>query len=87
MEIEKILCVKEVIFRKLQKDFQRFLKANKAPKEKAVKKLKIKPEQKINVPKGHFEPSNLADNMGLSRNHRKGRMNDWHSTYGQGMYE
>jgi len=84
--VGKILCVSERIFKRIQKDFQRFLKANKAPKEKLVKKPKIKPI-KINMPQNHFKPVNSPDSINNVFNHRKGRMIDWHSTYGQGMYE
>ena len=85
-EIEKILCVKEVVFKKIQKDFKRFLKANKAPKVKPVKKLKIRPI-KVTIPQSHFEASEALDTINNVFNHRKGRMKEWHSQYGQGMYE
>jgi hypothetical protein len=86
-EIERILCVKEVIFRKLQKDFRKFLKVNKTAKEKPIKKPKIKPKRKISVPEGHFEPSNFYDTSKHCYNQRISRMKDWHNNYGQGMYE
>jgi len=75
-----------VVFRKLQKDFQRFLRANNAPKEKPVKKPKIK-SKKVHMPKNHFELVNAPDSISKSYTHRVGRMNDWNSIYGQGMYE
>jgi hypothetical protein len=34
-----------------------------------------------------FEPSNGLDSLSRTYRHRVGRLNDWHSTYGQGMYE
>ena len=68
------------------------LKPPKGPINAQKPLIKItKPKTKSNVqqalPYGAYEPSNLAENIGLSRNHRIGRVNDWHSTYGQGMYE
>ena len=53
---------------------------------KATKPKTKSHDQQI-LPYGAYEPSNLAENIGLCRNHRVGRVNDWHSTYGQGMYE
>ena len=73
-------------FRRIQKDFQRFLKANKAPKEKPIKKTKIKPKM-INIPQNNFEPTESIDGINNVFNHRKGRMKEWHSQYGQGMYD
>jgi len=34
-----------------------------------------------------FEPSNGLDSLSRTYRHRIGRLNDWHETYGQGMYE
>ena len=53
---------------------------------KAIKPKTKSHDQQV-LPYGAYEPSNLAENIALSRNHRVGRMQDWHSTYGQGMYE
>ena len=39
------------------------------------------------MPQNHFKPVNSPDSINNVFNHRKGRMIDWHSTYGQGMYE
>jgi len=50
-------------------------------------KPKTKSHDQQVLPYGTYEPSNLAENIGRCRNHRVGRMQDWHSTYGQGMYE
>jgi len=75
-----------VVFRKIRKDFGKFLKANKAPKTKSVKKLKIKPI-KVTIPQSHFEASEALDTINNVFNHRKGRMKEWHSQYGQGMYD
>jgi hypothetical protein len=50
-------------------------------------KPKTKSHDQLVLPYGLYEPSNLAENLGRCRNHRVGRMQDWHSTYGQGMYE
>jgi hypothetical protein len=50
-------------------------------------KPKIKPNDHMALPYSSYEPSSLAENISLSRNHRVGRMQDWYSTYGQGMYE
>ena len=50
-------------------------------------KPKMSSNDQIVLPYRPYEPSNLAENIGLCRNHRVGRMQDWHSTYGQGMYE
>jgi hypothetical protein len=84
-EIERILCVKEGVFRKLRKDFGRFLKANKAPKEKPVKKPKIKTHKTTIVPIYHsYQPISGIRN---THRHKIGRMQDWYGTYGQGMYE
>ena len=56
------------------------------PSVKATKPKTKSHDQQV-LPYGAYEPSNLAENIALSRNHRVGRMQDWHSTYGQGMYE
>ena len=56
------------------------------PTVKTTKPKPKPPSQQI-LPYSAYEPSSLAENIGLSRNHRVGRVNDWHSTYGQGMYE
>jgi len=56
------------------------------PSVKATKP-KTKSHDQLVLPYSAYEPSSLAENIGLSRNHRVGRVNDWHSTYGQGMYE
>jgi hypothetical protein len=52
-----------------------------------VTKPKDKSQGQLVLPYSAYEPSNLAENIGRCRNHRVGRVNDWHSTYGQGMYE
>jgi hypothetical protein len=52
-----------------------------------VNKPKIKSNNQMALPYSQYEPSNFADSISLCRNHRVGRMQDWHSTYGQGMYE
>jgi hypothetical protein len=52
-----------------------------------VAKPKAKSHDQQVLPYGAYEPSDFADKIGLCRNHRVGRMQDWHSTYGQGMYE
>ena len=85
-EIEQILCVSDKSFKKIQKDWQSFLKDNQVAKEKPVKKTKIKPI-KVNIPQNHFKLVNAPDSINNTFNHRKGRMNDWYGTYGQGMYE
>jgi hypothetical protein len=57
--------------------------------QKSLSKLN-KPRMTSNdlaLPYRPYEPSNLAESMGLCRHHRIGRVQDWHSTYGQGMYE
>jgi len=63
--------------------------------ESSVKepKPKTKSHQQQALPYGlmtnpsHFEPSSGLYALNNSRNHRVGRVNDWNSTYGQGMYE
>lgn len=89
-EIRKIICVKEGIFKRIQKDFRSFLKDNKVsckPRSKMIKNPKIKSNKTIIMPQSNFEPSNFSDSLNHAYNHRKGRMNDWHNTYGQGMYD
>ena len=101
--VEKILCVSERIFKKIQKDFERFgIKVRPKPKslnEKANKaQIKapktMKPASKPQpLPYGlmnkpnSFEPSNGIGNLDNTYRHRVGRLNDWYETYGQGMYE
>jgi hypothetical protein len=88
-EISKILCVSDRIFKRIQKDWQGFLKQTQSvcyPKAKITPKTKIKPK-KIKIPQNHYELVNDPDSINNTYNHRKGRMNDWHSTYGQGMYD
>jgi len=50
-------------------------------------KTKTKSHGQLILPYGAYEPSNIAEHIGRSPYHRVGRMQDWHSTYGQGMYE
>ena len=90
VRIEKILCVSGKVLKRIQWDFYRFLKDNKAPcKPKVKKKLKgkIKPSVKAALPPNGFEPWANSGAVYNVFNHRKGRMKDWHNTYGQGMYE
>jgi hypothetical protein len=54
--------------------------------DKAIKPKTQSHDQQA-LPYGSYEPSNFAESIGRCRNHRVGRMQDWHSTYGQGMYE
>ena len=67
------------------------LEANKA-KVKAPKtvntaqKATTLPYGLMNKP-SQFEPSNGLDSLSRTYRHRVGRLNDWNSTYGQGMYE
>ena len=101
-KVEKILCVSEKIFKKVVKDFEAFFKGVKGrPKQRSLNigqinepkssgkatKPKTKSHDQLILPYSAYEPSSLAENIGRSRNHRVGRVNDWHSTYGQGMYE
>ena len=50
-------------------------------------KPKVKSNDQMVLPYSRYEPSSFAENISLSRNHRVSRVQDWHSTYGQGMYE
>ena len=89
-EIEKILCVSEGVFRRIQNDWLGFLKQFKPKritKAKWVAKRKIKPKDKDIFLLNHFELINDPDSINRSYSHRVGRLNDWHHTYGQGMYE
>ena len=59
----------------------------KAPKTiTTVQKGPTLPYGLINKP-SQFEPSSGVDSLSRTYRHRVGRLNDWHSTYGQGMYE
>ena len=59
----------------------------KAPKMvNTAQKASTLPYGLMNKP-SQFEPSNGLDSLGRTYRHRVGRLNDWHSTYGQGMYE
>jgi len=75
-----------VVFRKLRKDYQKFLETIKKTKEKPIKKPKIKPKI-INIPDNNFEATESTEGLNNVFNHRKGRMKEWHSQYGQGMYD
>ena len=85
-EVGKILCVSEKVFKRIQRDFEAFLRDNKPPKAKKPKILKLKVKPKTYTPKPSAvepAPPNL-DDLYL---HRLGRLNDWDKNYGQGMYE
>jgi hypothetical protein len=56
------------------------------PSVKMTKPKTISHDQLV-LPYGLYKPSNLAESLSLSPAHRVGRMQDWYSTYGQGMYE
>jgi hypothetical protein len=59
----------------------------KAPKTaKTAQKATTLPYGLMNKP-SQFEPSNGLDSLSRTYRHRVGRLNDWHDTYGQGMYE
>jgi hypothetical protein len=95
--------VSEKIFKKIQRDFERFgIKVKPKPKSlnQKVNKVQIKDLKTIKItskdttmPYGlmnkpsQFEPSNGLDSLTRTYRHRVGRLNDWYDTYGQGMYE
>ena len=87
-EIEKTLCTSEKTFERIQKAFEGFLKSNTIPKPKIVK-TKDKPIKKTIIPTNpsSFKPTNSIGNLTNSYRHRVGRLNDWDSIYGQGMYK
>jgi len=88
-ELSKILCISEKVFKKILKDWMGFVKENKpicSSKSKTTQKPKIK-LIKVKMPKNHFELINDPESIYNTFNHRKGRINDWYHTYGQGMYE